>query len=655
MERVRLSLLLLAAVLLLTALPAAAHDRLDGLEQSEASPDPTSRIAGSVTDAQSGAPVAAARVQLAAAAVPPVTTDAAGRFVLEDIPTAEPSRAVTITVHADGYGTWTMRDALLYPGTTRRLSVHLDHAPTTIDAAPPQPARAAAPLPPDAMVPPAVLLAASHDQIPETIRVARTGYKLCNEWLDAGRPVQYVEEIAFRDYVKHVLPNEWIASWEPAALQAGAMAVKHFAWYKIITQVRHAETGADVLDNTCDQYYAPDTNYDTTDAAVDATWNYIMHREGRVFPVFYRNTRERCEVTGADPCMPQWGTQEDAQAGDTWQQIVQRYYAPDVIFQNGGPDPDPGTPPYSYAYVDQSPVGGDAPLWMNATLMLELRLRNTGSATWYRERSSGCTIALGTGERDSSDEPLRVRDHVSPFYVPGAAGWHTDPALAGRRVQMSEAQVAPGEVATFRFEAALPDMLGQARAYWSPVVEGPGCDAPQWLAETGMHFWLYVFPYRYEVVSRIPAQTIVQTTTATFELVLRNNGPATWYRRADTPGNTRGYAVHLATGQPGAAADNPYAQPDHASPFYVPGGLGWWEDTDDRNRIVMVEDVVPPGEVATFRFDAAVPPLVGRVEARFTPVVEHLGWMQHQDRSSLIIFSDPDGTARFVFLPTLHR
>jgi hypothetical protein len=646
----RLRLLLLAVVLLAGGLPAAlapaaAHNTLETESM-------TSRIAGRVTDARTGAPVAAARVALEGAAVPALTTDAAGRFVFAAIPIAAPAQAVTVTVRAAGYGAWTMRDVPLYPDTTRRLSVHLDSAPTTIDAAPPPAGDDSGPLLPDAP-PPAALQAADHATIPQTIRVARTGYKLCADWLDAGRPVQYVEEVPFRDYVKHVLPNEWFASWEPASLRAGAMAVKHFAWYKILTQVRYDETGADVLDNTCDQYYAPHTNYDTTDAAVEDTWDYVMHRQGRVFPIFYLNTRERCEISPYQPCMPQWGTQEDAQEGYTWQQILQRYYAPDEIFRAG--PPDPGGDTYSYAYLGQTPDTSADSLWMNGPLSLEVRLQNTGTATWYREDSSGCSVSLGTGELDSSDEPLRVRDHISPFYAAGAAGWLHAPEKAGLRVQMSEAQVAPGETATFRFVAALPDILGEVRAYWSPVVEGPGCAAPQWLAGESINFWLYVFPYRYEMVSRTPALSAMHTTTSTFALVLRNTGPATWYRSADTPGNTRGYPVHLATGQPGGDPANPYAQPDHASPFYIPGGAGWWDGTADRNRIVMVEEAVAPGETATFRFAAAVPPFVGPMQVRFTPVVEYLGWMQHQEETSLIIFNNPNNAAHVVFLPMLRR
>jgi hypothetical protein len=37
----------------------------------------------------------------------------------------------------------------------------------------------------------------------------------------------------FKTYVKDVLPNEWLADWQPAAYQAGALAVKTYGWYYV--------------------------------------------------------------------------------------------------------------------------------------------------------------------------------------------------------------------------------------------------------------------------------------------------------------------------------------------------------------------------------------------------------------------------------------
>ncbi len=605
----------------------------------------SSRIEGSVSDEQTGAPVAGAEVALLI--TPPVhaVTDSKGHFVLADISIQETYRAVTITVQAGGYGSWTMRNTLLYPAITRLLTVRLGAGDTLIDAGLPRALTGESQQADDTSGP--SLQAAGHDVPPDTIRVAHTGFELCSDWINAGRPILWVEEMDFKQYVKNVLPNEWVASWQPEALRAGAMAVKTFAWVKVLTQVR-APYGADILDNTCDQYYVPSSEQASTSAAVDDTWNYMMHRDGQLFHIFYLNTRARCDTSPNQPCMPQWGTQEDALEGYDWQWMLYHYYAPDEILpidDGGDPDPDPDPDPdiYSYEHVGQEPPPDASPIWMDkdGPYTLEVRIRNTGNVPWYRDSTTACNVYLGTGEREGGDEPLRLREHISPFYSPGLAGWLA--GGGGRRVQMREAQVAPGEIATFNFAVALPgSVAGEIREYWSPVVEGVGCASPQWLPGTGMHFWLKLFPFSYSVIGRSPPYNAWHTRPETFELLLRNEGPATWYRASDTPGNTTGYAVHLATGNPFDESENPYAQPDHSSPLFSAGGAGWWDDTPDGNRIVMVEDAVGPGETATFRFSARVPPQAEVIEAVFTPVVEHLGWMEHQEGTSLIVNNNPN-------------
>jgi hypothetical protein len=560
--------------------------------------------------------------------------------VLTDIPTSAPYQLVTIRVRAPGYGAWRMHDAPLYPGSTRLLDVGLGDDAVSIQAGLPRALSGEPQEATDAPLPPA-LAQIGTTMPPATIRVARTGVKLCDDWVAQGRPVLYVEQVDFKEYVKNVLPNEWIARWHPEALRAGAMAAKHFAWYKILTQVR-APYGADVVDNTCDQYYVPNSQYASTNAAVDDTWNYVMHRGGELFNIHYLNSRARCETTTLQPCMPQEGTQEDALAGYSWQDMLYRYYAPDDIIRvgdDGGGTPDPV---YSYAYVGQEPDTSDTPALVQEPRTLELRIRNTGTVSWYRENEAVCSLRLGTGTLASSDDPLRVLDHVSPFFQPGASGW-----IAGHRVAMVEQEVAPGQVATFRFDMALPAFVGTVQEYWTPVVEGGNCADIQWLSGTGMSFWLTLFPYRYSVVDHSPPDNAQHTQRAPFELVLRNEGHATWYQAVDTPGNTTGYAVHLATGNPADETGNPYAQPDHASPFYLPSSsedtedTGWWQGTDGHNRIVMREQAVPPGATATFRFTADVPPQIGRIKAAFTPVVEHLGWMEHQEGSTIVVTNNP--------------
>ena len=69
-----------------------------------------------------------------------------------------------------------------------------------------------------------------------------------------------VETVAFKAYTKTVLSREWIGSWAAASLRAGALAVKHYAWY----QVLHWRGGTnadgqcfDLRDDTVDQVYDP--------------------------------------------------------------------------------------------------------------------------------------------------------------------------------------------------------------------------------------------------------------------------------------------------------------------------------------------------------------------------------------------------------------
>lgn len=655
-----LLILLLVPLLLATVTPGGLTRSVRATPPPPVPPPPaTTQIEGSISADRTGTPLDGAVVSVSPAPEMTTTTDAAGRFVLAAVPITGTYRLVTITVQAAGYGTWTMRETVLYPGITRLLDVRLGVSNVTVQAGLPLPLRDDEALPDDLSpfppLPPS-LSAVGHDVPPTTIRVARTGFTHCRDWLDAGRPVNAVETYDFRDYVKNVLPNEWIARWHPDALRAGAMAIKNFAWYKILTRVR-APYGADILDNTCDQYFVSNTRQSSTDAAVDATWNYLMQRDGRIFGIHYLNSRARCDSSPYQPCMPQEGTQEDALAGYDWQWILSRYYAPIEMRRIGDeppppPPPSPTPPPtptpppppvYSYEYLGQHPTPGTEPFWLTTPGVLELRIRNTGDTPWYRNRTEGCNIHLGAGESESSDNPLRVRDHISPFYTAGAGGWLHEPSAAGRRVLMLEEQVNPGQIATFRFDIILPSTtVGELREYWAPVIEGPGCEHPQWLPGVGMHFWLTVFPFHYSVVEHRPSDQAAHTAPSEFAIVLRNEGPATWYQADDTPGNTTGYAVHLATGRPGDDGNpNLYYRPDHPSPFYTPDGTGWWSGTNDRNRIMMREKVVPPGSTATFRFAAAVAPTAGSIDAVFTPVVEYVGWMEHQEGTRLIVTNNP--------------
>jgi hypothetical protein len=215
---------------------------------------------------------------------------------------------VTITITAPGYGSWTMRDTPLYPSITRTVRVLLrpqdqlivDSLPRALTGEPQssQGVRFA----------PRAPSYSSQTLPPPTIRVAITGYTGCQAWLDAGQPVIRVDTIDFREYVKNVLPNEWLASWgndAPDSLRAGAMAVKMFAWRLVNVGWRSYLSGnPDVVDNTCDQVYRQNTADTRTNAAVDLTWFYRMRKNGQVIEIHY----VAMDCPPEWRCMSQWGS-----------------------------------------------------------------------------------------------------------------------------------------------------------------------------------------------------------------------------------------------------------------------------------------------------------------------------------------------------------
>lgn len=282
-------------------------------------------IVGVVRDAQTGNPIANARVSALDRAT---VTDARGEFVIANLVIRAPHELVTIFVAASGFGAWTLRDAMLYPGIPRTLTIYLSAQDETLNAGLPRALTSDFfdPVPSPSQRMPRYF---SHDVPPPTIKVGITNYASCGDWLAAGKPVIRVDTLDFKTYVKNVLPNEWYAVWgndAPDSLRAGAMAVKMFAWWRVnLGGVR--PLGAEVVDNTCDQRYIPNSNDPRTDAAIDETWDYLMRRDGQVVEIHYLATVAQCQSSPYSPCLPQWGTYYDALAGLGWQSILRGYYS----------------------------------------------------------------------------------------------------------------------------------------------------------------------------------------------------------------------------------------------------------------------------------------------------------------------------------------
>ena len=279
------------------------------------------RVAGTVTDADTGAPIEGAAVNVPQLAIS-TTSGTDGVFQLAVNLASEDPVPTTIEVTAPRYANWTIRDVRLVPGDTLKLDVRMGQSPTLIVVPAP---RFEAPDWPN--VPNEGQLffggaAASQLELPlpATIRVRVTGYPYC----DTSREYE-VETIDFKEYAKHVLPNEWGARWPGESLRAGAMAVKMYAWSYIAAGGKWPD--ADVYDSTCDQVYIPSVSYASTDRAVDFTWNWRLTRGEQLLRTFYRAYLSQCEDVGlGGNCMGQIESRDLAHDRYAWDEILFTFY-----------------------------------------------------------------------------------------------------------------------------------------------------------------------------------------------------------------------------------------------------------------------------------------------------------------------------------------
>lgn len=163
---------------------------------------------------------------------------------------------------------------------------------------------------------------------PTSIRVAIRESRPDGEPDPRGRII-YVKVVGFDDYVLNSLPNEWVPSWENEALQAGAMAVKMFAWYRILNPTTLDGWEFD-LDNTTNfQTYREGNRFARADAAHNAVRNLAYAEpDGTIVELNYRAGNENdpnWQYRNAN-MMAQWGSQYWAKEGRNMLEILQWYY-----------------------------------------------------------------------------------------------------------------------------------------------------------------------------------------------------------------------------------------------------------------------------------------------------------------------------------------
>lgn len=139
-------------------------------------------------------------------------------------------------------------------------------------------------------------------------------------------PIQYVQTIGFKEYCEDVLPNEWMPSWSPDALRAGAVAVKMFAWYHTLHPVTKDGFTYDVDNTTNYQEFKYLTGRAVTDRAVKDTWKEVfVPSNGEIQKLDYRAgvpNNANWPFVGSEK-MAQWGSQY-------WGLIAKMKY-PDIL------------------------------------------------------------------------------------------------------------------------------------------------------------------------------------------------------------------------------------------------------------------------------------------------------------------------------------
>ncbi len=295
------------------------------VDANRAGGEPLDRVRASlslrVVDEQYGKPVGNALVTLSMGKV--VRTDVGGEILLEDIAIPHEAYPITITVQAPGFGAWTITNARLMADDTLIVDAQLSDKTTLIDMPAP---RVLAPWAQawesslaTTTLPSPNPLYYSTTTPPPTIRVRVTGSTACS----TSAPYT-VETVPFKDYVKHVLPNEWISGWHQESLRAGAMAVKTYAWHWVNRGGKWPD--ADVYDSTCDQVYNPAVSYARTNAAVDATWGYRMTNGGQIFHASYRAYYTQCSANSYPGCLGQYDSNTLANGGWLWPAILNYFY-----------------------------------------------------------------------------------------------------------------------------------------------------------------------------------------------------------------------------------------------------------------------------------------------------------------------------------------
>ncbi|MBE6942721.1 MAG: spore cortex-lytic protein [Ruminococcaceae bacterium] len=132
--------------------------------------------------------------------------------------------------------------------------------------------------------------------------------------------------VPFVDYVKNVASSEIYPTWDEDALRANILAIVSFALNRVYTEFyRSRGYGFDITNNTAyDQAFVNGRSYfGNISRLVDEIFNDYLRRPGFVEPLaakFCNGTTVTCEG------LSQWGSENLARQGYSYDQILRSYY-----------------------------------------------------------------------------------------------------------------------------------------------------------------------------------------------------------------------------------------------------------------------------------------------------------------------------------------
>lgn len=140
--------------------------------------------------------------------------------------------------------------------------------------------------------------------------------------------------VSFPDYVKNVASSEIYPTWDESALRANILAIVSFALNRVYTEFyRSRGYDFEITNNTAyDQAFVSGRSFfENVSRLVDELFDDYLRRPGFVEPLaakFCNGTTVTCEG------LSQWGSQNLAQQGYTYDQILRSYYGDVEIVTN---------------------------------------------------------------------------------------------------------------------------------------------------------------------------------------------------------------------------------------------------------------------------------------------------------------------------------